>query len=85
MIESDKDSFKPNKVQIKPTQILIFSFKVTSRIKIELIKPNDKKVTAVEPNKPQQKEKQVRNIRRHLQISPRIRILEKKMDEENKE
>jgi hypothetical protein len=73
-IECDKNSITPNKIRIDPTQGLIFNFKNPSRIKIKLVKPEDR--PRPETTKKQTKQYKTvlstskRKIRRHLKIHP---------------
>ena len=41
-IECTESELTPNKIRINPTQTLLFRFKTSSRIKIELVKPEDR-------------------------------------------
>jgi hypothetical protein len=41
-LECTQKAIEPHKIQISPTQPLIFKFQIPSRIKIELVKPDDR-------------------------------------------
>ncbi len=71
--ECSQNAITPEKIKINPTESLMFSFKVPSRIKIELEKPEDRPIVTVQkkeekqPKKPSNvlapKQKPIRQLR----------------------
>jgi hypothetical protein len=74
-VECTTKTITPGKIRINPTEPLLFSFKTTSRIKIELTKPEDRPRKIEEPKKTKQTKTQPapsnKNRRpvRHLRIN----------------
>jgi hypothetical protein len=74
-IECDQKSITPNKIRINPTQGIVFSFKKSSRIKIELIEPEDKPrpvKTKINGKATESLKTSKKKIRRHLKINPSL-------------
>ena len=74
-IECTENALTPNKIRINPTQTLVFRFKTPSRIKIELIKPEDRPrpsapATHSEQTAAQSKAPPAKKVMRRLRISP---------------
>lgn len=73
-IQCSKDAFMPNRIQINPTEPLVFHFQIPSRIKIELTKPEDRpKPTPTQQTTTQAttaaQEQRAKKIRRQLKIN----------------
>lgn len=74
-VECTENEVTPNKIRINPTQTLLFRFKTPSRIKIELIKPEDRPKSPA-PTKPsdqattQSTASQTKKVMRRLRINP---------------
>ncbi len=74
-IECSQKEIEPEKIKINPTEPLLFSFKVPSRIKIELVKPEDlqkavpQKKQITQPKSQQSKPSLNRKPIRHLRIN----------------
>ena len=57
-VECSQNAITPGKIKINPTESLMFSFKTPSRIKIELVKPEDRPRIAVQMKEVKQSKKQ---------------------------
>jgi hypothetical protein len=57
-VECSQNAITPEKIKINPTESLLFSFKVPSRIKIEIVKPEDRLLVAQQKKEVQQPKKQ---------------------------
>ena len=57
-VECTQNAMTPEKIKINPTESLLFSFKSPSRIKIELVKPEDRPRVAPQKKEVQQPKKQ---------------------------
>ena len=72
-VEVNQNAIVPGKIKINPTEPLMFSFKAPSRIKIELVKPEDRprqtspskevKQTTKQPNDSVKTQKPIRHLR----------------------
>ena len=68
-IQCSKDAISPNKIQIHPTQPLVFHFQTPSHIKIELTKPEDKpKPSTTQTATQKTTAAKTKKIRRQLKI-----------------
>ena len=75
-VECNQKAITPGKIKINPTEPLLFSFKTTSRIKIELTKPEDRpkkiqqpkttKQTKTQPNPPNKNKPPIRHL--HINV-----------------
>lgn len=78
-IECNKTAITPEKIMIKPMQGMVFSFKAPSRIKIDLVRPEDR-APAVQVKETAQQQMQARakpsgkKIRRRIRIMPRTAL-----------
>jgi hypothetical protein len=74
-VECSQNAITPEKIKINPTESLLFSFKAPSRIKIELLKPEDRPRVAQQMNEKKQSKKQSNSLVpnpkpiRHLRIN----------------
>lgn len=57
-VECSQNGITPQKIRINPTESLLFSFKVASRIKIELVKPEDRPKVGAQMKEDEQLRKQ---------------------------
>ena len=76
-IECSKGGFVPERIGVKPMQGMVFSCKVPTRIKIDLVRPEDRAPVAqvAAPQQMQAKAKPAgKKIRRRIRIMPRATI-----------
>jgi len=57
-VECSQNGITPEKIKINPTESLLFSFKAPSRIKIELVKPEDRPQVEAQIKEDEQSKKQ---------------------------
>jgi hypothetical protein len=74
-VECTKEAMTPNSIRINPAQPLLFNFKTPSRIKIELIEPEDRPRPPIENQTQQvqlksQTEAKAKKSIRHLRLNP---------------
>jgi hypothetical protein len=75
-VESGTSSISPQRLDVKPMQGIVFSFKAPSRIKIDLVKPEDRAEAAGVKDKVQQAQSKSarvggKKVLRRIRITPR--------------
>jgi hypothetical protein len=73
-VECTAKGITPGKIKINPTEPLIFSFKISSRIKIELMKPEDRPRKIEQPKTTRQTKAQPASSNKNKQPVRHLRI-----------
>ena len=80
-VESGASSISPQRLDVKPMQGIVFSFKAPSRIKIDLVKPEDRAEVAASAKdnaqqaRPKGAKASGKKILRRIRITPRSALL----------